>query len=290
MPDESEAISKVAEFGSKLLDTVAPFFTPLHTVRQAKADAKADEIRAEGRIELARLEIERATIADRGLEERVLGRLARTEIWRQRNLEVVYGEALALPAPSEVSAEPVDPDWVASFIGHCQDVSHERMRTVWARILRREVANPGAFSLRTLAAVKLFSVADARLFSRFCSYVWQVPDGPVPILPNVVTSESGDAPILGMADLVNLETLGLIVYDGMMLMNWNTNESQVEVSYFGRRHRITSAKDGTQLDTFAFLTGVGAELASIAGADPHEGYRASTVSHWRATGLEIAEL
>ncbi len=278
MHEESTAIAKTAEFATKVVETVAPFLAPL----QARAEVRAEKIRARGRNEVAEIE-------DKGLEERAMRRLQVTEARRQRNIEQVCEQARALPPGGGIAADPVDEDWVASFLGHCSDVSNERMQTVWARILAGEVAKPGSFSLLTLSTIRLLSFKDAELFTRFCSYVWQTPDGPVPVYIDDMLPGSGTSG-LGMPDLMNLRSLNLITYESSSIWEWNSRAESTEVSYYGRRYKLRSPGKHVELTTEVFLTGVGAQLFPIAGGEPDERYRAQVVTSWAGGQLEVEEV
>ena len=78
----------------------------------------------------------------------------------------------------EVSQEPLDWDWAVKFFEMCKDVGNEDMQSVWAKILAGETAQPGSFSLRTLALVKTIRKVEAELFTKLCSFVLQFPEWP----------------------------------------------------------------------------------------------------------------
>jgi hypothetical protein len=281
-------IEKSSQPLTKLMGTVADAvgtayrdaYEPWGIRRRARAEGDAEIIRAE-RHQKA-LEI----------EERAARRRFSRELRQQQNIEAITKKA-ADEMPDLVSDQAVDQDWVFSFFSHCEDVSNEQMQTVWARILRGEVTQPRSFSLRTLAAVKLFAFNDADLFSKLCSYVWQTPDGPVPMITNGPPPDEPDGITdLGLADLLNLRALGLINYETVTMLGWTTDNPKVEVRYFGHRYSVSAPPEERliMLDTAVFLTGVGAELAPIAGAQPNEEFREATVAYWRGKGLAVTEL
>jgi hypothetical protein len=90
---------------------------------------------------------------------------------RLNNIKQVTEEAMkALPEHTDVSDEPVDPDWFARFFDNVKDVSQENMQRLWGKLLAGEVAQSGRFSLRTLDVLRNLSSAEARLFERYCRF------------------------------------------------------------------------------------------------------------------------
>jgi hypothetical protein len=65
-------------------------------------------------------------------------------------LQILQDEAKALPeSNSHTGTKPaeVDEDWLNIFEKYAEDASTERMQSIWARILAREIRNPRIFSL-----------------------------------------------------------------------------------------------------------------------------------------------
>lgn len=151
------ALQAVSQPVVKLLDMAQAAcgvaFEPTRIRRKAKAEAEALIIQDD---------------VNSLLLERAQARLEAKEVRRQKNIEAVVGVA-AEELPAEVSKENVSPDWATRFFDKCQDVSDEKMRQLWGRLLAGEVAAPGSYSLRTLEAVALLSEREARNFARLCS-------------------------------------------------------------------------------------------------------------------------
>jgi hypothetical protein len=103
------------------------------------------------------------------IDGRVKARLTFQEHKRQTNIEDVVTQARAL-LPSQVADEPVDADWIARFFSYVQDVSNEKMRQVWSRILASEVEAPGAFSQRTLDVARNLTAEEARLLEEMAQH------------------------------------------------------------------------------------------------------------------------
>lgn len=184
------AISKLLDVAKSGIGAVArPWMIKRDARANAEAEVEANKIREAGRLEAEAamrkalppapdLEAPRSgeltkaadaeIVIDVDLEEvpplahRTEQRLTYQEEKRQLNVESVIREAAEeLKAVQEVSDEKVDDDWTARFFTNVQDVSNERMRKLWAKILAGEVKKPGSFSLRTLEALKDMSQNDA---------------------------------------------------------------------------------------------------------------------------------
>lgn len=214
----------------KVLDTVGyglgVLYEPVGIWRKARAEASAAITKAkseseievikaktEGEVELARIESRDAILE---AKERAKERVRRREEQRQENLEAIVSK-VAIDPPKSVSEDPVDPDWVAQWLNNCQDVSNERMQGVWARILSGEVAQPGSFSLRTMAVVRTMSKSDAEMFTRFCSLIWEYERFYTRILYPLWLFPEGfpNVPGIGidLPQLTQLEAMGLIKFD-----------------------------------------------------------------------------
>ena len=267
----------------KLIDTLkaafGALFEPLRIRRRAEAEGQAA-------ISLARA---RGEVQE--IEQRTLDRLLAWEVRRQQNLESIV-EIACDQLPDAVSDDPVDDDWIARFLGDCQDVSNERMQRVWAKILAGEVARPGAFSMRTLDVVKMLGEKDANLFTRFCTAVWHHRARPVPVLPSPHNQclRQLQVPVGG---LLHLQSLGLIMTYQLGSHGPGFTIPQAELrdlSYYGKRYSLTlpGQRRGLSLGR-ASLTDVGRELFQIAGSCANEDYLQMMVTHWHKQGIEIAE-
>lgn len=142
-------------------------------VEAAKTNAKADEMRA-----LAEAKRDELIILDNvtsTLEERAANRKRFDELRRQRNLENVINGAFS-HIGSEISQEPIDPDWVQSLIRYAEDANSSQMQELWSKVLAGETELPGSFSLRTLETLKKLSRKDAILFQNACQIASKFQD------------------------------------------------------------------------------------------------------------------
>ncbi len=294
---------------AKLIDTVREqiglFLEPYHIRRrgQAEADVVVTEAKAKADIAVIRLENK---LAIRDIEDRAEERVRRQEAKRQENLEAITAQA-AREIPESVSDQPVDEDWVAQFLNNCQDISNKQMQLLWARLLAGEVAKPGSFSLRAMTFVRTLSKADADLFTRFCSMVWQIGGALNALTPDIKKLRSLPGIQLEFTDFVRLDALGLIRFEAMtgFAMEFHIdkppNGSQphpirILWHYYGQPHLLSKPIQGEPPEFLSIdmgkslLTDIGLELAPISGSTPSEAYRQLMVSELRQRGWEVAEL
>ena len=226
------------------------------------------------------------------IEARASARLMRRELGRQENLEKITRKALGA-LPGLVAKEAVDPDWISRFFGYCQDVAHDKLQTLWAKLLAAEVSRPGSHSLRSLRviseATRDMTRSDAQLFASFCRFVWVIPGaGMMPVVYDVKDKcfeESGLTP----ATLGHLASHGLITFNETGSFNLQ-QVSAVQAFYYGRSHTVSIAEGKRDLHIGrALLTDAGKALAPLAGSAALESYRALVVAQWRAQGWTVAE-
>ncbi len=182
----------------KVSDAVGGICKPWQTVRVAKAERKADLIRAGGEIEITELH-QRA--AQRWLVE---------EAKKQENIESIT--ALAIKDLDE-DADPaqISSDWVTNFFDKSRIISDIEMQKLWGRLLAAEANSPGDYSKRTVNLIGDMDRADAELFERLCGYTWWAA-GENPIIfdhNNPLYTDNG----VDFEALAHLESLGLIQFD-----------------------------------------------------------------------------
>lgn len=143
----------------KVSDAVGGIAKPWQIERVAKAEAKADLIKAQSRIEIS------------DLERRALERMVHEEGKKQENIESITERAIPLLSP-EAKPENVDADWIVHLFEKGRLVSDKEMQSLWARILAGEANNPGSYSKRTVELVSTMDKSDTQLFTNFCKFVW----------------------------------------------------------------------------------------------------------------------
>ncbi len=267
----ADALSKPA---TKLIETLASgmgaFYEPTRIRRKAQAEADA-------LLTLANANAESSEIAQCAAH-----RIANRELRRQKNLENVARLAVD-SLPQAVSEEPVGDDWIAQFLGHCQDVSDPQMQSLWSRILAGEVATPGSFSPRTLQVVKTLRPQDAHQFTSYCQFLWYVHDRSIGFFIVPKTDGRMWAPEItdniwrayeangvdGIAR-IHLQSLNLIHVGVGGELSLSPHKGFVWLRYHEKTHFLRHNDPERQLATEAdLLTDIGRELAPISGAKPN---------------------
>ncbi len=244
---------------TKLIDSISKgigeIYHPAGTVIQAYADAKALLI-------LEEANGKKSEIAWRATE-----RINFLEIRRQRNIDSIVNNAVK-SLPQEVSDHPVDEDWTASFFDNCKDIGDEKMQEIWGKILAGEVENPGRFSRRTLSTLKTLSKEEADMFTRFCSFVFNVDDEwTYFIIPPHDVFEYVRGNGMTTEDEVHLKNIGLL--SNGVIHHMFDDRTKIPVKYFGKNYEFALSKhphENMYYDVASFpLTQTGNELLPIAG-------------------------
>lgn len=144
----AKPVTKLISAISKAVGTV---YAPTHIKRMAQAQAESVLIET------------RALIAKEQLIERASERVVHVETRRQRNIESISKKAFE-ELPDSASENPPEDDWMQEFFNLCQDVSDEKLQTLWARILAGEVSSSRKFSVRTMQLLKTLNAREASLF------------------------------------------------------------------------------------------------------------------------------
>lgn len=278
MPDSLIDIGTVSKPVTKLIEAVKSavgvIYEPTHIRRVARAKADAALIKAHGDAKVG------------AFERRVQARITATEVRRQRNIEaIVEGAVKALPAA--VSQEPIDPDWVATFFNQSQDIGNETMQSLWSRILAGEVASPGAFSVRTLNALRTLQQEDAELFANACNYA--VLNGETPVLVTDGSHRYFKRRDLSNYDLLHLQALGLI-QEGLI---WIVKRDKaVSFTYGSQKYEIRNPKKDKEWGDVAIetFTQIGVELFPLSNATAAPDYIRALKTLLKKDGLILVEV
>lgn len=155
----------------KLIDVVSQGIGTIYRPRKIRneADAQAYAIK---RIEDAKtLALADSRIVEAETSKRIQERINAKEVRRQNNIDSVVEQTASLLVGADVSDKPVDQDWSIRFFDIVQDISREEMKTLWAKILSKEIERPSSFSLRTLELLRNISYDEASLFMKICDFV-----------------------------------------------------------------------------------------------------------------------
>lgn len=151
---------------------------------KARTEGDVLRIKAQGQADAIRLITDAQTEARQSFEvvpssiqgeidirNEIQARLSFQEEKRQSNIESVVGMAADGLGEGQVQAHDIDHDWTARFFADVQDVSSEKMRKIWAKILAGEVETPGRTSMQTLSILRNMSQRDAELFEKTVNFV-----------------------------------------------------------------------------------------------------------------------
>lgn len=103
------------------------------------------------------------------IEDRARKRERIDHLRKQQNLEQIMQKSLAYCSEDQISERP-DQDWFSQFISQAEDISNKTMQDLWARILAKEITQPGAFSLKALTTFRRLSVYDAKLLAKVVAF------------------------------------------------------------------------------------------------------------------------
>jgi hypothetical protein len=162
--------------------------------------------KTEAKTAMVRAVAEAATkqaIADPELIRRAANAFLAKELRAQSNKEQIARKTVELlqeeapPGQPDAASEGPDDDWLNVFERYAEEASTERLQSIWARVLSRQIRRPRSFSLRTLRFVAELDAEVAALFEKYA--------------PRVVNTRF--IPIYGDADLnelLQLEDVGLL--------------------------------------------------------------------------------
>ena len=184
----------------KVSDAVGGAFKPYQIKRVAKAEAEAEIIKANAKIEISELQI------------RALNRFFVEEAVKQENIENITKKAIP---QLEESANPkkIEKDWLVDFFDKSRIVSDEEMQNLWSSILAGEANRPGSYSKRTLHLMASLDKKDAVLFTKLCGFVWVIGT-PTPLIfdsQNEIYTNNG----INFSSLKHLDAIGLISFESL---------------------------------------------------------------------------
>jgi hypothetical protein len=256
----------------KISDAAGGIFKPFQVVRVARAEAEAERIRAETRIQIS------------DLERRALDRFVHEEGRKQANIEEITQRALPL-LNEDAAPENVANDWITNFFDKSRIVSDGDMQQLWSRVLAGEANSPGGFSRKTVNLLGDLDKGDAALFTKLCGFCWMMGN----VVPLVFDVQAGiyNRDGITFSALIHLESLGPVQFNNLAGFRTLHLPKLVQVHYYGRRVDLTLPKD-TENDFHmghVLLTRAGQELARVCGATPAEGFFDFVYDRWAAESL-----
>ena len=184
----------------KVSAAVGGLFEPWQIERVAKANAKADLIKAQSEIQIT------------DLRRRAMHRFVEEEAQRQENMERITEGALP---QLEGKADPsqMEDDWVTNFFDKSRIVSDGEMQAIWAKVLAGEANAPGTYSKRTVNFLGDLDKRDAELFQNLCSFGWLV--GAFTPLIFDSQAEIYNSKGINFNTLTHLDSIGLIQFQSL---------------------------------------------------------------------------
>ena len=250
----------------KISDALGGIAKPWQIERVARAEAKADMIRAEARVQISEI------------EERALIRMVREEGHKQENIENITAKAIPKLEP-DAKPENVEKDWLTHFFDRSRLTSDEEMQSLWANILAGEANAPGKFSKRTVEFVSTLDKRDAEIFTKFCTFCWMI--GYVtPLIfdnNNRIYNDMG----INFETLSHLDSIGLVSFDAIGTFIRSDFPKFIHVFYYGTPVTIEFPADKNTLQLGKVtMTRIGMELAPIAGATRSNEYFQHVLEKW----------
>lgn len=256
----------------KISDAVGGVFKPYQIVRVAKAEAEADQIRAESNIQIS------------DIQRRAMRRFLVEEGKKQSNIEDITEKALPLLS-EESNPQDIEDDWITNFFDKSRIVSDTEMQQLWAAVLAREANNPGMFSRKSVNLLSDMEKRDAELFTTLCGFAWMIR-GVTPLVfrpEGEIYNRHG----INFDSLSHLESLSLIRYAGFAGFLENELPKNLTVSYYGRLIELTFPREeNNELMTgTVILTTAGRELAAVCGSKPIDGFFDFICERWKHQSL-----
>jgi hypothetical protein len=267
----------------KISDAVGGIFRPYQIRRLAEAEADAAVVQAKTSIQIS------------DIQRRAMHRFLVEEGQKQENIESITQKALPYVA-SDAKPEDVETDWITNFFDKSRLVSDEDMQALWAKVLAGEANSPGSYSKRTVSLLSSMDKAEAELFRKLCSFVWQF-GGLTPLIYDVLDPVYFNSGIT-FDSLNHLDLVGLITFDSLAgFTRTFTAPPETSVAPF----RFVNAYYGTPYQMFfqsiepfdvgkALLTAPGAQLASVAGSTPNEDFRSYILERWKVFQITPIEM
>lgn len=251
---------------------------PWHLERMARAKVKADRISALGEVE---------TMA---ATERALRRLAAEATADQLNLEAVV--EMALPnVNADADTAAVSEAWLRTFVDSAKLATDEAAQELWAQVLAGEANSPGAFGKRALTILASLEQRDAEVFEALISC--SIGDeGALPIVFDVGDEVYAAAGIT-FENLLDLEQLGLLTFDGLTGFNLQNQPAQVIIKYISH-HALLSLRSPEEGNSRVLevgsvvLTRPGKELARIVSPRELTGFMDYILGKWEGYGHEVS--
>ena len=255
----------------KLADAFGGAFRPYQILRVAKAEARAQVIKAQADIEVS------------DIQRRALARAMFEEERAQRNMEGIATQALPL---LEETATPqnIEPDWLTAFLARCRNVSDTDMQAIWSRVLAGEANTPGSYSKRTIETLATLDARDAHMFATICQYAWFVEEWTPVIYNSTARMLSKELHYDALSHLVDI---GLLRWDREGTFHCVNLPREMDVTHGDAiiHLQFPQPEDNVLPLGDCLFTNIGKELASVVKAEPMPGLLDEVLSYWMALSI-----
>jgi len=259
----------------KISDAVGGIFKPYQVIRLAKAEAEAEQIRAESQIQIT------------DLHRRAMHRFLEEEARKQSNIEEITYRALPL-LEERARPQELGDDWIANFFDKSRIISDPQMQELWAGVLAREANGPGTFSRKTVNILSDLEKSDADLFTMVYGFAWELEHVPTPIVFDV-HAEIYNRCDIHFRPLAHLESLGLIRFDNISGFTRLRLPKLVTASYFGRSVELgLPLEEGNAIEMGKVMpTQAGLELSMVCSPKPVEGFFDYAIGQWKDCDIQV---
>jgi hypothetical protein len=252
----------------KVSSAVGGLFEPWQIERVAKAQAKADLIKAQSEIQVT------------DLHRRAMHRFVEEEAHRQLNMERITEKAL--PQLEEKSdPSQMEDDWVTNFFDKSRIVSDNEMQDIWAKVLAGEANAPGTYSKRTVNFLGDLDKSDAELFQNLCSFGWIVGA----FTPLIFDSEAEiyNKKGVNFTSLTHLDSIGLIQFQHISGFRRTGLPKKFAVLYCGKPLILEMQEEEKNSLSIGkiLLTKLGQELVSVCSAPGVDGLFEYVSDQWK---------
>lgn len=259
----------------KVSDAVGGAFKPWQIERVAKAEAKAEIIKANAQIEISEL------------QKRALSRFFVEEASKQENIESITKKAI-LQLSENANPGDIEKDWLVDFFDKSRIVSDEEMQNLWSAILAGEANRPGSYSKRTLHLMASLDKKDAVLFTKLCGFVWVIGT-PTPLIfdsQNAIYTDNG----INFSSLKHLDAIGLISFESLSGYVRKGFGKNVNIAYGSKITTIefpNTEKNDLNIG-HAMFTDAGLQLAQFCQGETIAGFEEYSMSEWLKNGIKNA--
>lgn len=256
----------------RISDAVGGLARPWQIERLARAEGRAEVIRAEARIAVSEV------------EQRAIRRLVHEEGRKQENIESIAEQA-ADQVRSDAKPEEIEADWLTAFFDRCRGISDREMQAIWAKMLADEANGPGTYQRKTIDLLSTLSRQDAELFSGLKIISLETIDRIVPLVydhdSDILKKHGFDFETLN-----RLAELGLINFSVSSNFHLNVNVNNLPVKY-GDQRLILQLKEDRKFDTGRMLfTRSGSELIRLCPSIVDQAVLEWWMEIWNSKGIQ----